>query len=202
MLPCSSDATLFLRAWFNALCLSQCSVLISMPCACFNVQCLFQCSMLVSMSCACFNVLCLFQCSVLVSMLCACFNALCLFQCSVLVSLLGESMTCALSPPSRVPTRRVPPHPPKPPKTLVKSQQPQKNGKHARAVTRTTPEIGQAPVPSHPGTKYPVRGNPSLQSIFPHKSDFLFLFNIFGPQAGGNGAGRCLKGFLVSAAPS
>ncbi len=38
-----------------------------------------------------------------------------------------------------------------------------KQNKNARAVTRTTPEIRQAPVPSHPGTKYPVRGNPSLR---------------------------------------
>ena len=38
-----------------------------------------------------------------------------------------------------------------------------KNSKNARAVTRTTPEICQTPVPSHPGTKYPVRGNPSLR---------------------------------------
>ena len=30
-------------------------------------------------------------------------------------------------------------------------------------VTRTTPEICQAPVPSRPGIKYPVRGNPSLR---------------------------------------
>ncbi len=41
-----------------------------------------------------------------------------------------------------------------------------KTAKHARAVTRTTPEICQDPVPTHPGTKYPVRGNPSLRYLF------------------------------------
>ena len=43
----------------------------------------------------------------------------------------------------------------------------QKNTKHARAATRITPEICQAPVPSRPGIKYPVRGNPSLRSWDP-----------------------------------
>ena len=98
-------------------------------------------------------------------MLCACFNALCLFRCSVLVYLLGESMTCVLSPPTASPPAASPPATsPKPLKTLLKSQQPQKK-KRARAVTRTTPEICQAPVPSRPGTKYPVRGNPSLRPM-------------------------------------
>ena len=51
----------------------------------------------------------------------------------------------------------------KPPKTLGKPRKSQTHTKHAHAVTRTTPEICQAPVPSRPGIKYPVRGNPSLR---------------------------------------
>ena len=61
----------------------------------------------------------------------------------------------------------------KPPKTLGKARTSQKNTKHARAAARITPEIGQAPVPSHPGTKYPVRGTPSLRYIY------IYIYAIF-----------------------
>ena len=68
------------------------------------------------------------------------------------------------------------PTPQKPPKTSGKASKSQKNTKRAHAVTRTTPEISQAPVPSRPGIKYPVRGNPSLRLDLVFELYFLFCF--------------------------
>ncbi len=71
--------------------------------------------------------------------------------------------------------------------------------KAARVDTWTTLEICHLPEPTHAGTKYPVRGNPSLRITTKYMCLSVDFFNVFyvfldfGPEMGSRRAGRGLK---------